>query len=85
MLTDPLTSPNRYPDQAAYGLISGVGAVAATLLGAGQLYLLVATVGANLWLAGRRLWQRRPAADRASRLEVGRAIAPSERQPAARG
>lgn len=61
MLTDPPTSPNRYSDQVWYGLVAGVGAVAASLLGAGQLYLLVATVAANVWLAGRRLARRRSA------------------------
>jgi Na+-translocating ferredoxin:NAD+ oxidoreductase RnfD subunit len=64
MLTDPPTSPNRYPDQITYGLVAGIGAVAATLLGAGQLYLLVATAGANIWLAGRRIWRRRPSVRR---------------------
>jgi Na+-translocating ferredoxin:NAD+ oxidoreductase RnfD subunit len=88
MLTDPPTSPSRYPDQIVYGLVAGVGAVAATLLGAGQLYLLVATMGANVWLAGRRLWQRRPAgrrpgpAPRAVAAPIGSTETVSDRAPA---
>jgi Na+-translocating ferredoxin:NAD+ oxidoreductase RnfD subunit len=55
MLTDPPTSPNVYSEQVWYGLIAGTGSIVASMLGAGQLYLLVGTAGANVWLAGQRL------------------------------
>jgi enediyne biosynthesis protein E5 len=61
MLTDPPTSPNRYLDQACYGSIAAIGAVLASLAGAGQLYLLFATLAANVWLVGRRVSVRRGA------------------------
>jgi Na+-translocating ferredoxin:NAD+ oxidoreductase RnfD subunit len=64
MLTDPPTSPNRYAEQVWYGAIAGAAAVAASLLGGGQLYLLYATAAVNLWLAGQRLWQRRSRSQR---------------------
>ena len=59
MLTDPPTSPNRYSEQLAYGAVAAIGTFAATLLGAGQLYLLVATVAANVLLVIQRLLHRR--------------------------
>jgi Na+-transporting NADH:ubiquinone oxidoreductase subunit NqrB len=58
MLTDPPTSPNRYLDQVCYGAVAALGSFAATLLGAGQLYLLLGTAVANLWLVARRVLQR---------------------------
>jgi hypothetical protein len=58
-LTDPPTSPSRYLDQVCYGAVAALGSFAATLLGAGQLYLLLGTAVANLWLVARRLVQRR--------------------------
>ncbi len=61
MLTDLPTSPNRYVDQVWYGLLAAGGAVAAQLLGAGQTYLLVGTLVANLGLAGVRAWRRQAA------------------------
>lgn len=61
MLTDPPTSPNRLSDQLWYGLVAAAAAWAAQLLGAGQIFLLVAVLVANAWLAMRRRWLRRPA------------------------
>lgn len=61
MLTDPPTSPNRYRDQVAYGLIAAIATVAAQLLGAGQVYLLIGVLVANLGLALGRAWRRRGA------------------------
>jgi Na+-translocating ferredoxin:NAD+ oxidoreductase RnfD subunit len=60
MLTDPPTSPNRLADQLWCGVIAAVVAVAAQLLGAGQVYLLLGVLAANVWLAVRRWMQRRP-------------------------
>jgi Na+-translocating ferredoxin:NAD+ oxidoreductase RnfD subunit len=61
MLTDPPTSPNRYADQVWYGLVAAGAAVLAQLLGAGQVYLLVGALVANLGLAGVRAWRRQAA------------------------
>ena len=66
MLTDPPTSPNRYVEQVFFGAIAAIGAVVATLAGAGQLYLLAATVVANVWLVGSRTWRRERARRQAS-------------------
>ncbi|MGI9147773.1 MAG: response regulator transcription factor [Chloroflexota bacterium] len=60
LLTDPPTSPNRRGDQVWYGVIAGLVAFAAQLLGAGQVYLLFGVLAANIWLAVRRWQQRRP-------------------------
>jgi enediyne biosynthesis protein E5 len=60
MLTDPPTSPNRVGDQVWYGLIAALVAVASQLLGAGQTFLLLGVLAANVWLAVRRWWLRRP-------------------------
>jgi Na+-translocating ferredoxin:NAD+ oxidoreductase RnfD subunit len=59
MLTDPPTSPNRLADQVTFGMIAALVAVASQLLGAGQVYLLLGVLAANLWLAARRFMQRR--------------------------
>ena len=61
MLTDPPTSPNRIGDQIWYGAIAAVVAVMAQMLGAGQVYLLVGLLAANVWLVVRRWLSRRPA------------------------
>jgi enediyne biosynthesis protein E5 len=61
MLTDPPTSPNRLQDQVWYGLIAGGVACVSQLLGAGQVFLLLGVLAANVWLAVRRWWLRRPA------------------------
>jgi Na+-translocating ferredoxin:NAD+ oxidoreductase RnfD subunit len=61
MLTDPPTSPNRYSDQVWFGLLAAVTAVAAQLLGAGQVYLLVGVLAANGTLALVRVMRRRSA------------------------
>jgi Na+-translocating ferredoxin:NAD+ oxidoreductase RnfD subunit len=60
MLTDPPTSPNRTADQIWYGVIAAVVGVAAQVLGAGQIYLLVGLLAANVCLAVRRWLGRRP-------------------------
>ena len=62
MLTDPPTSPNRYGDQVWYGLLAALGAGAAQLLGAGQVYLLLGLLGANAVLAIVRYARRRDSA-----------------------
>jgi Na+-translocating ferredoxin:NAD+ oxidoreductase RnfD subunit len=59
MLTDPPTSPNRYPDQVWFGLVAAIVAVAAQLLGAGQVFLLIGVLAANAVLAVVRFWRRR--------------------------
>jgi Na+-translocating ferredoxin:NAD+ oxidoreductase RnfD subunit len=51
MLTDPPTSPNRYLDQVWFGVLAGLTAGAAQLLGAGQVYLLIGTLVPNGVLA----------------------------------
>src|SRR6185312_8311175 len=62
MLTDPPTSPNRLSDQAWYGLIAALVAVASQLAGGGQVYLLLGALAANVWLASRRWLRRRSGA-----------------------
>ncbi len=62
MLTDPPTSPNRYGDQAWYGLVAALGAGAAQLLGAGQVFLLLGVLVANGVLAIVRYARRRDSA-----------------------
>ena len=59
MLTDPPTSPNRYGEQVGYALVAAIGAVAAQLLNAGQVFLLVGVLLANVALAVVRLVRRR--------------------------
>jgi Na+-translocating ferredoxin:NAD+ oxidoreductase RnfD subunit len=51
MLTDPPTSPNRYLDQVWFGVLAGLTAGAAQLLGAGQVYLLIGILVPNAVLA----------------------------------
>jgi Na+-translocating ferredoxin:NAD+ oxidoreductase RnfD subunit len=60
MLTDPPTSPNRMADQVWYGVVAATVAVASQLFGAGQVYLLLGVLVANIWLAARRWARRRP-------------------------
>jgi Na+-translocating ferredoxin:NAD+ oxidoreductase RnfD subunit len=57
MLTDPPTSPSRYPEQLWTGALVGVTSCVAQLIGAGQAYLLVGVLGGNVALAARRLTQ----------------------------
>jgi len=59
MLTDPPTSPNRVGDQVWYGLIAALVAVISQVLGAGQTFLLLGVLAANIWLGVRRWWLRR--------------------------
>ena len=59
MLTDPPTSPNRVADQVWFGVVAAATAVAAQVLGAGQVYLLLGVLAANVWLAAHRWWSRR--------------------------
>jgi Na+-translocating ferredoxin:NAD+ oxidoreductase RnfD subunit len=62
MLTDPPTSPNRYGDQVWYGLLAALGAGAAQLLGAGQVFLLIGVLLSNGVLALVRYARRRDTA-----------------------
>ena len=71
MLTDPPTSPNQYGDQIWYGLLAAVTACLAQLLGAGQVYLLVGVLAANVGLALVRWWRRRSTVPRALAAEWG--------------
>jgi enediyne biosynthesis protein E5 len=61
MLTDPPTSPNQYVDQVWYGTLAALGACFAQLLGAGQVYLLLGVLLANVALAVVRYMRRRAA------------------------
>ncbi|HEV7662040.1 MAG TPA: RnfABCDGE type electron transport complex subunit D [Chloroflexota bacterium] len=61
MLTDPPTSPNRYVDQFWFGLVAGLGAGAAQLFGAGQVFLLIGLLVANGVLALVRYARRQTA------------------------
>ena len=63
MLTDPPTSPNRYGDQVWYGLLAALGAGAAQLLGAGQVFLLLGVLASNGVLAIVRYARRRDTAN----------------------
>ena len=60
MLTDPPTSPNRIEDQLVIGVVAALVAFVAQLMGAGQVYLLLGVLAANVYLAVRRWMQRRP-------------------------
>ena len=59
MLTDPPTSPNRLGDQIWFGTIAALVAVVSQLAGAGQVFLLLGVLAANVWLAVRRWMLRR--------------------------
>lgn len=59
MLTDPPTSPNRLGDQLIFGLVAALMAFVSQLVGAGQVYLLLGVLAANVWLAMHRWTQRR--------------------------
>lgn len=59
MLTDPPTSPNRYREQVWFGVLAAVAAGVAQLLGAGQTYLLIGVLVANVALAVVRFARRR--------------------------
>ncbi len=75
MLTDPPTSPSRYRDQVAIGVLAGAVSCAGQLLGAGQSYLLLGLLAGNValncrrWL-GERHKSRRLAGPRAGGLAV---------------
>jgi Na+-translocating ferredoxin:NAD+ oxidoreductase RnfD subunit len=58
MLTDPPTSPNRYVDQVWFGILAALTAGMSQLLGAGQVYLLVAVLVPNVVLAVVRYGRR---------------------------
>src|SRR5579864_9538783 len=59
MLTDPPTSPNRLGDQVVFGVAAALVAFISQLVGAGQVYLLLGVLAANIWLAVRRWLGRR--------------------------
>jgi Na+-translocating ferredoxin:NAD+ oxidoreductase RnfD subunit len=77
MLSDPPTSPNRYPDQVWFGVVAAATAVLAQLLGAGQIFLLLGVLAANAWLVGRRWWARRPSRSLPPPVGGGSAARPS--------
>ena len=54
MLTDPPTSPGRYPEQIAFGALAAITACVAQLAGVGQAYLLVGVLVSNAALG---LWR----------------------------
>jgi Na+-translocating ferredoxin:NAD+ oxidoreductase RnfD subunit len=58
MLTDPPTSPIRHSDQVYYGAAAAIASIASELLGAGQLFLLIGILIANLWLGIDRVARR---------------------------
>jgi len=70
MLTDPPTSPNRYLDQVWFGLLAALTACAAQLLGAGQVYLLIAVLVPNAVLALVRYARRQQPVVRAEARSV---------------
>ena len=61
MLTDPPTSPNRYGDQVWFGVLAALTAGIAQILGAGQVYLLIAVLVPNAVLALVRYTRRQNA------------------------
>jgi Na+-translocating ferredoxin:NAD+ oxidoreductase RnfD subunit len=63
MLTDPPTSPNRYPDQVWFGLLAALATGVAQLMGAGQVYLLVGLLVSNAALALVRYGRRKRSED----------------------
>jgi Na+-translocating ferredoxin:NAD+ oxidoreductase RnfD subunit len=71
MLTDPPTSPSRYKDQIAVGVLVGAVSCAAQLLGAGQSYLLLGLLVGNVALVCRRLLSERQQRARPSRVSRG--------------
>ena len=58
ILTDPPTSPAKYPDQIVYGLIVAVISFATFELTGVVYYLLAGLLAANLWEAWRRVSRR---------------------------
>ena len=50
MLTDPPTSPSRYPDQLWCGALVAITSGVAQLVGAGQAYLLIGVLAGNVAL-----------------------------------
>ena len=61
ILTDPPTSPPKYPDQIVYGLIVAVISFAIFEATGVVYYLLAGLLPANLWEAWRRVSRRTPA------------------------
>jgi Na+-translocating ferredoxin:NAD+ oxidoreductase RnfD subunit len=57
MLTDPPTSPSRYGEQVWVGGLAAVVACVGQVLGAGQAYLLLGVLAANVALAVSRGWR----------------------------
>jgi Na+-translocating ferredoxin:NAD+ oxidoreductase RnfD subunit len=55
MLTDPPTSPGRYPEQIAFGALAAITACVAQLAGVGQAYLLVGVLVSNAALGVWRI------------------------------
>jgi len=62
MVTDPPTSPGKYPEQVLFGSIAAVVCVAGYLVLGGLSYLLIGLLAANGWHAWRSL-SARAAAD----------------------
>jgi Na+-translocating ferredoxin:NAD+ oxidoreductase RnfD subunit len=58
ILTDPPTSPAKYPDQIVYGLIVAVVSYAFFELAGVVYYLLAGLLAGNLWEAWRRVHRR---------------------------
>lgn len=56
ILTDPPTSPVKYPHQVIYGVIVAMASFAFFELVGAVYYLLAAVLIGNLWEAGRRWW-----------------------------
>lgn len=51
MLTDPPTSPAKYPEQVTFGILAAVVSIMVYLVFGGLSYLLVGLLVANLWRA----------------------------------
>jgi Na+-translocating ferredoxin:NAD+ oxidoreductase RnfD subunit len=67
MLTDPPTSPARYAEQVAIGVLAAAVSVAAEEAGAGQVYLLIGVLVGNAALALRRALPVSPGPSAAAR------------------
>jgi len=71
MLTDPPTSPGRYPEQLWVGALAALTACVAQLAGAGQAYLLVGVLVGNAAVATWRII----GAARPARLNLAQRVA----------
>lgn len=77
MLTDPPTSPARYRDQIAFGLIAALVSFAVYMMLGGVYYLLAGLLVGNVW----EMWRRMTARSRAPHRTANRMPRPIATTP----